>query len=142
MISNDSWLYVAAPIVGWVAAQSIKFALTLRKDGFSWGDTVQSGGMPSSHTAFMVSLATIIGIGEGFFSAIFALAAGITSIVIYDALGVRRTTGEQTDAINKLAKKAKISVDLPNNARGHTPIEVMGGMIVGLLIGTVLSLYL
>jgi uncharacterized protein len=142
MINNDSWAYLAAPLAGWIAAQSIKFVLTLRKNGITWSDTIQSGGMPSSHTAFMVSLSTIIGIGQGFLSALFALSAGVTAIVLYDALGVRRTTGEQTDAIKKIASKAKITVDLADNARGHTPIEVMGGIIVGLVTGIALSVFL
>jgi acid phosphatase family membrane protein YuiD len=61
-----TYAYIIAPILGWVVAQGIKFMLSLRKDGISVYDTVQSGGMPSSHTAFMVSLATAIGFGEGF----------------------------------------------------------------------------
>lgn len=93
MINSDSWAYIATPLSGWIAAQSIKFIISLRKNGITWSDTIQSGGMPSSHTAFMVSLTTIVGIGQGFLSAIFALSAGVTAIVIYDSLGVRRTTG-------------------------------------------------
>ncbi|MCU0667087.1 MAG: divergent PAP2 family protein [Patescibacteria group bacterium] len=139
---NDSFLYLLAPFLGWILAQTIKLILTLRKDGISWGDSLQSGGMPSSHTAFMVSISTIIGINFGFTSALFALAISVTAIIIYDALGVRRTTGEQTDAIRKLSKKINIKVDLTNDARGHNPLEIMGGVAVGLFVGTVLSLFL
>jgi acid phosphatase family membrane protein YuiD len=61
----SDYIYIIAPICGWLVAQGIKFFLSLRKDGISWNDFVQSGGMPSSHTAFMVALLTVIGVNNG-----------------------------------------------------------------------------
>ena len=85
----DGTLYIVAPVAGWLVAQGIKFVLTLRKDGVTLTDAFQSGGMPSSHSAFMVALTTVIGLNEGFDSAIFGLSLAITAIVMYDARELR-----------------------------------------------------
>lgn len=132
----NGYAYIITPLVGWLVAQGIKFALSLRKDGFSWADFVQSGGMPSSHSAFMVSLAVLVGLNNGFTSAVFGIVAAITGIIIYDATGVRRTTGQQTEAINELAKAQKIKLKTKINvSRGHTPAEAAAGSLVGVIVG-------
>jgi hypothetical protein len=134
----NSYAYILAPIVGWIVAQGIKFTLSLRKEGIRWDDLVRSGGMPSSHSAFMVSLATAVGIENGFFSTSFGIALALTGIIIYDAMGVRRTTGQQTDAIFELAKaqKIKLKTDI-NISRGHTPAEVIVGSFIGVIVGLI-----
>lgn len=134
------YLYLIAPILGWMVAQSIKFALTLRKDGLRWGDAVQSGGMPSSHSAFMTALSTVIAINVGVTSVAFGIAASLTGIIVYDAMGVRRTTGQQTDAIKELAKASNHSLKTEITvSRGHTPAEVTVGCLVGLMVGLIVS---
>lgn len=134
------YIYLIAPVIGWLAAQGIKFALTLRKNGISWGELVQSGGMPSSHTAFMVSLAVVVGEINGYSSVSFGIVAAITAIIIYDAMGVRRTTGQQTDAINELAGQTKHTLaSTITVSRGHTPAEVAIGAIVGVIVGLLLN---
>lgn len=137
----DGTLYIVAPIAGWLVAQGIKFVLTLRKDGVTLTDAFQSGGMPSSHSAFMVSLTTVIGLNEGFDSAIFGLSLAITAIVMYDARGVRLATGQQTEVIKKLAKKSGITANI-TNAKGHRIIEVSAGAVVGLAVGLVTNIIL
>jgi acid phosphatase family membrane protein YuiD len=132
----NKYQYLIAPFLGWVVAQSIKFAVRLNKDGIQWGDTIQSGGMPSSHSACMVALTTVIGVHQGFSSALFALSAGITGIILYDAMGVRRSAGQLTEAVKELSKKTstKLSTEL-TNSKGHDPIEVFAGFLVGIVIG-------
>ena len=66
----------------------------------------ESGGMPSSHSAFVCSIAMGIGFREGFASSFFALAFMIAMVVMYDAMGVRRAAGEQAEAINELREKS------------------------------------
>lgn len=134
----QQYQFLIAPLMGWFAAQGIKFAFTLRKDGIGWGDLVQSGGMPSSHTSLIVALATVVGMSEGMSSIAFAVVASIAGIIMYDAMGVRRTTGQQTAAINELAKanKQKLKAEI-SNARGHGPLEVAVGFLVGVLVGIV-----
>lgn len=124
-----------------MVAQAIKFALTLHQDGVSILDAFQSGGMPSSHAAFMMSLTTLIGFNEGFSSPIFALALAISAIVMYDARSVRLATGQQTEVIRKLAKKENIRVNI-TNAKGHRVIEIAAGAIIGVAVGLLMSLVL
>ncbi len=137
----DGTLYIVAPVAGWLVAQGIKFVLTLRKDGVTLTDAFQSGGMPSSHSAFMVALTTVIGLNEGFDSAIFGLSLAITAIVMYDARGVRLATGQQTEVIKKLAKKSGLKANI-TNAKGHRIIEVVAGAVVGLGVGIVTNILL
>lgn len=134
----DSYAYILTPLVGWLAAQGIKFGLNLRKDGFQWMDFVESGGIPSSHSAFMVSLATIVGLNNGFTSAVFGIVAAITGIIIYDATGVRFTTGQQTEAIKELAKNQKLKLKTNIHvSRGHTPAEAAAGSLLGVAVGLI-----
>ena len=132
------YIYLIAPISGWVVAQSIKFGLTLRKDGVKIGDAVQSGGMPSSHAAFMVALTTVVGLNYGISDVLFGIVFALTAIIIYDALGVRRTTGQQTEVIKQIAKIGKYRVGTIDNAKGHTVPEVAVGALVGVAVGILL----
>jgi acid phosphatase family membrane protein YuiD len=124
-----------APFAGWIVAQFIKFVFTLRKDGIHLSDAIQSGGMPSSHSAFMGALTAAIGVTQGISSVSFAIAVALTAIIMYDATGVRRTTGEQTLAIQSLVKKTSSKQPVLHDARGHTPAEVVVGMCVGIFVG-------
>ena len=88
-----SWYVLIAPAIGWFAAQGLKFAINLRKDGLQIKDLYYSGGFPSSHTASTASLATYIGAANGWNSHIFGLAVMLMAVVMYDAVGVRRAVG-------------------------------------------------
>jgi len=105
----------------------------------AWHDLIVTGGMPSSHSAFVVSLATIIYLIEGTSTA-FAISLVLAMIVLRDAFGVRRTVGEEGLFINKILKK----IDLKSKthfAMGHTPLQVIVGSILGFVIA-VLVFYL
>lgn len=98
--------------------------------------------MPSSHTAIVVSLALLIGATEGFATPLFALSVALMAIVMYDAAGVRRETGKQGAMINEILEKVlidgkPISDDEFKELVGHTPFEVAGGAIVGILVAVV-----
>lgn len=103
----------------------------------------ETGGMPSSHSAYITSLAVGIGRTEGFKSPIFALAFVIASIVMYDAMGVRRAAGQHAKFLNILMSSQN-KIDLSNvklkEILGHTPFEVLGGLILGLLVGFIFPL--
>ena len=96
-----------------------------------------SGGMPSVHTASVMALATIVSLEDGLSSPIFAVAILFAAIVIYDAINVRRATGEQGRAIEELIKKTGVKVRTPFNARGHKLLEVLIGAILGIVVGVV-----
>jgi acid phosphatase family membrane protein YuiD len=134
MTESNSYVYLIAPFAGWVTAQLIKILLQ-SKMGFNWRAAIQSGGMPSSHAAFMAALTTSVGLGIGFDTVSFAIAFAITAIVVYDATDVRRTTGQQTDLLHKLAKKQGINDKVSHDSRGHTIPQVIVGIFVGIVVG-------
>ncbi len=130
--------YLVAPLVAWALAQTLKYLLEARKAG-SFRDLSQfykSGNMPSSHSALMISLLTVIGIKDGIGSALFATVAVLSLIVIYDAVNVRRAVGEQGPILMELAKKAGLKPTF-HLAMGHRITEVTAGAVLGLLTGVV-----
>lgn len=130
-----------APFVAWFVAQGLKFIVHSRKDGVQVADFWVSGGFPSSHTAFVVSVTALHGLNEGFDQPLFAMMAVVSALFMYDAIGVRRTSGENTRAIRELADKTgKKLVTRLHGAKGHTPLEVVGGFAVG--VGVALMFYL
>ncbi|MDD5347382.1 MAG: divergent PAP2 family protein [Candidatus Omnitrophica bacterium] len=126
----------------WIIAQTIKViigAITLKRFDFRW--FVGTGGMPSSHTAGASCLATAVGLVHGFDSVYFALAAAFTIVVMFDAQGVRRATGKQARILNKIMDdiywQGKIKEGRLRELVGHTPIEVIGGFILGVVIALI-----
>ena len=130
--------YVIAPVLGWIVAQILKhlFNTRLRRDRKAYySPLIISGGMPSAHSAAVVALLVVIGVKDGVGSAVFGLALLFAAIVMYDAMMVRRSCGDQGDILNALLKEQKSKVLLPRIARGHTPLEVVAGAIVGVAVG-------
>lgn len=131
--------YLLAIGVAWITAHIIKYTiatvqgkqLNLTRHLFI------SGGMPSSHAATTVSVWMVVLMKDGYESGLFGLATLITLIVCYDAVKVRRSVGEQGYAIQQVIKQSKLSIDLPRAAKGHTPVEVLMGSLLGLIIGLV-----
>jgi acid phosphatase family membrane protein YuiD len=127
-------------MIAWGLAQLIKPPLYfLLKRKWSWGPLFSAGGMPSSHSALMVSTAVAIGLHEGFNTAVFALAVASTMVVLYDAAGVRRQAGIHAQkiniVINELLAGHPISEKQLLEVLGHTPLEVAGGIVWGIMVG-------
>ena len=134
--------YIITIIASWLTAQGAKYIVVVMKNG-TLKDLRQfylSGNMPSAHSATVVSMATIIGLENGVNSAIFGLSAMVAGVVMYDAVMVRRSVGEQGLAIQALVKMTKSQVPLPRAAKGHTPREVLVGAVLGLAIGYIVFL--
>ncbi|NLJ84635.1 MAG: divergent PAP2 family protein [Halanaerobiaceae bacterium] len=120
---------------------------------FNFSRVIGSGGMPSSHASFVSTLSTSIGLRYGFRSDLFAIVAVFSLIIIYDAGGVRRAVGEQANVLNKIirnldlkqfsrsADKELIIKDL-KELIGHTPIEVLAGTLLGIIIALLNHFYL
>ena len=92
--------------------------------------------MPSSHSAITVCLATVMAINNGLNSSEFAISAIVSFIVMADAAGVRRAAGKQAEVLNKLVYHSK-EIRLDKELRvllGHTPIEVIAGAVLGMLV--------
>ncbi len=123
-------------IISWAAAQLIKMVLDLAATGkVDWELMFASGGMPSSHSSFVCSMATAVGINMGFDSAAFAIAFVLAVVVMYDAAGVRRAAGSHAVIINKLMDNLNIKIDEKlKELIGHTPIQVGAGAILGIVI--------
>jgi len=123
----------------WLITQSLKvFIGVVQKRRFDFRLFVGTGGMPSSHVAGAACLATAIGLEYGFNSAYFALAASFAIVVMFDAQGVRRATGKQARILNKITDdiywQGKIHDGRLRELVGHTPLEVIAGFFVGVLI--------
>lgn len=134
--------YIIAIAAAWIIAQGAKYAiLVVKHRSFNHVRQLYSSGkMPSAHTATVISVTTLIGCREGFGSAIYGLAALVSAIVMYDAVMVRRSSGEQGTAIQELIREQHSKVALPRAAKGHTPLEVLVGALLGALIGFVVFL--
>lgn len=126
-------------LLSWLIAQAMKIpTYWLVEKKLDWRRIMGSGGMPSSHTAFVVALTIMVGSVEGFQTALFAVCFTLAAIVMYDATGVRRETGTQAQVINEILRNVfingkPISDDNLKELVGHKPIEVAGGAIIGLI---------
>ena len=132
-----------AAVSAWVVGQFLKFPLEyLLNKRWNWGILFSSGGLPSSHSALVTAVALSIGFQDGFDTSIFALAVAIGMIVIYDAAGVRRQAGIHAERINEIMKNFIESRRFPEEdlkeMLGHTPFEVITGVLLGVLISFVL----
>lgn len=126
-----------AAIIAWAAAQGIKIILTLIVDKkFDASRIVGTGGMPSSHSSFTMSLSFSIGKYYGFDSSLFAIALIFSFVTMYDAQGIRRAAGKQAEILNMLILEHKIpDVGELKELLGHTPLEVAAGALLGIVIG-------
>jgi acid phosphatase family membrane protein YuiD len=126
-------------VTAWFIAQLLKIILTYHKSKkIDITRFVGSGGMPSSHTSFVMSLATSIGKLYKFSSPEFALAICFALVVMYDAAGVRRAAGYQAKVLNMiiddLAHHKPLGNERLKELLGHTPKEVLAGAILGIII--------
>lgn len=129
--------YIIAGMLGWVVAQSAKYLIiSIKKRRFvSPRQLYGSGNMPSAHSATVVAVLTVIGVTDGVDSGLFGLALVFATVVLYDAVMVRRSSGEQGASLTALIKEQKSAVRLPRVAKGHTPLEVAVGSLVGVAVG-------
>ena len=129
--------YIIAGALGWIVAQLSKYFIASYKHGklASYRQLYLSGHMPSAHSATVIAVLVTIGYFDGVQSGLFGLALVFTCVVIYDAMMVRRSSGEQGIALTALLKEQKSKVPFPRVAMGHTPLEVAVGSFLGVLVG-------
>ena len=125
--------------MAWFTAQAIKVLIgVIREKRFNFKWFVGTGGMPSSHASAASAIATSIGLHYGIDSPIFAFALLFAVIVIFDAQGVRMATGKQAEILNKILDdiywKKRIQEDRLKELLGHTPIQVITGITIGILV--------
>ncbi len=137
--SNDVlWIPLSAALG--VQLYKFLFEWVLRRD-FDLRVFARSGGMPSSHSAMVSSLASVIGIKQGVHSEIFALSVIFAVIVMYDATGVRQAAGKQAKVLNQIIRELftgqPVSDEELKELIGHTPVEVVVGAAVGIVYAVV-----
>lgn len=106
---------------------------------------VSSGGMPSSHAAFVTGLTVGVGAQEGMESSVFAMSLVFSLIVMYDATGVRLHAGRQATALNIIISEMPPDHPIQDNGRlrdslGHTKLQVTMGVILGMVVGGIVQL--
>lgn len=129
--------------IAWALAQVLKVVVVLlTKKKLDWRFVMASGGMPSSHSAFVCACAAATGSLYGFSSPIFAIAAVLAIVVMYDAANVRKAAGEQAKILNYMMDHWKeMKPDLfgkeLKELLGHSPLQVIIGALLGVAVGLV-----
>lgn len=140
-MTTGSWLHnptIWSGLGAWIVAQTVKLILHVRRTHkFDPAFLLRLGGMPSSHSAAMCAVATSIGLSAGLDSPVFALALALAVIVMIDAQSVRRAAGLQARLINQIVdelfKEHRLSQQKLAELLGHTRLEVLFGMIMGIV---------
>lgn len=136
-ILNNECIWI--PLIIWFIVQCCKVVGDLISNKkFNLKRFVGAGGMPSSHSALVTSLATVIACKHGFESTEFALSVMFACIVMYDAAGVRRAAGKQAQVLNQIienwGKKEMNIQEKLTELLGHTPLQVFVGALIGIVI--------
>lgn len=129
--------YFFVPVVAWFIAGTLKFIINRFRFGKDARAYIGNGGFPSNHTTVVTTITWLIGLREGFDSSMFGLGVALVMIVIFDATGLRRYVGKHAEKIN--------SLDLNSTAQlreriGHTKVEVIGGIVLGVVLGYLIYL--
>lgn len=136
----NQYKFLIVPFILWFGIQTFKVLYEYVKEGkWDFKRFMGAGGMPSSHSAVVVSLATLIAKYIGYDSPVFALSALFAFITMYDASGVRRAVGEQAHILNKVVKEYKDMTpgEYLQEKTGHTPVQVAAGALIGLVTGLI-----
>lgn len=146
LIHNPIFL---AAVTSWILSQFLKTLITLFTNAITSVKELfqlllwKTGGMPSSHSALVASVSTTIGFKDGVGSDLFIFSCCFALVVIRDAVGVRRSSGQQARALNELG--AKVSTRMKwqfkpvKEIQGHRPMEVLAGILLGFFIGVAFS---
>ena len=138
----DDFKFIIIPIATWFFIQLFKLIYDLVKTkNFNFKRILGAGGMPSSHSAVVTSLATLIAKHDGIETSTFAISLIFACVVMYDAAGVRRAAGKQAKLLNKIVEtpgltKVQVSEKLVE-ALGHTPMQVVVGAFIGIVVGLI-----
>ncbi|MCI8620286.1 MAG: divergent PAP2 family protein [Clostridia bacterium] len=139
-IVTSRYLYV--PILVWFGIQSFKVIWDLvETKKLNFKRILGPGGMPSSHSAVTMCLAIMVGKAEGFSSPSFAISLILAIVVMYDAAGIRRAAGKQASLLNKIVNTPGLSTiqvqERLAEVLGHTPVQVLVGAIIGIIVGSI-----
>jgi len=129
-------------IIGSLSAQILKLIINyINHKKLDFRILFSTGGMPSSHSASVMSLSMAVGFEEGFKSNLFAICLFFSFIVMYDAAGIRRAAGKQAEILNKIIEDLYAGRKTDEKLKellGHTPIEVLIGAIWGIIVALIM----
>ena len=129
------YVYLITPFLAWLVAGSLKFLINCIRAKRLAFDLIGYGGLPSNHSAIVSSIAALIAFREGIDTAAFGVAIALAFIVILDANSLRRQVGKHAAAINLINHKGNLSDIILRERMGHTRIEIVAGIFVGIFIG-------
>ena len=134
--------FIWVPFFTWLSIQVFKVIFdSIKSKKLNLRRLFGAGGMPSSHTAVVMVITVMVGKTAGFGSYAFAATFIFSLIVMYDAAGVRRAAGEQASVLNKIIETPSLSgLEVQKRlmeALGHTPIQVLVGALIGIIVGTI-----
>lgn len=127
--------FAVAPFIGWLVSGCLKFAINFIRFGKEAKSRIGNGGFPSTHTTIMTTTTVLIGWSDGFFSSTFGLGIAVILIVVIDAAGLRRAVGYHAVSLNQLKSELQLRESI-----GHTKIEILGGLFLGVILGTIIYL--
>lgn len=137
MTIYEKYRYLIVPFIVWIAIQLFKVVydrVTIKK--WHWKRFYGAGGMPSAHSATVMTVTVLIAKYNGIDSPIFALSIIFAFIVMYDAAGVRRAVGKQAKVLNDILMDHNMTgAQKLQEMTGHTPIQVMAGAVIGIIAG-------
>ncbi len=129
-------------IIGSLSAQILKLIINyINHKKLDFRILFSTGGLPSSHSASVMSLSMAVGFEEGFKSNLFAICLFFSFIVMYDAAGIRRAAGKQAEILNKIIEDLYAGRKTDEKLKellGHTPIEVLIGAIWGIIVALIM----
>ncbi len=138
----QNYKYILVPFLVWFAIQLFKLIydlVTTKK--FNFKRIMQAGGMPSSHSAVVVALTTMVGKDLGIQSPLFGVSLIFSFVVMYDAAGVRRAAGKQAKMLNKIIETPGLTgMEVQEKlveVLGHTPVQVVVGALIGFIVGII-----
>ena len=129
----------------WFVAQVLKTLIwAYLEKQVNWRRMVETGGLPSAHSALVVGLAMGVGLHEGWTSTLFAICFVYALVVMYDAIGIRREAGKHADLLNELLMISVIKDVYKQREKlkellGHSPVEVFAGALLGILTALVVN---
>lgn len=139
---------LASAIIAWALAQFLKMVLfAILERQINWRRLIDTGGLPSAHSAFVTGLASGVGVASGLHSSEFAIAAVFALVVMYDAMSLRREAGKHADILNELLllsiiQEAFKEREALKELLGHTPLEVVCGAALGITIGLLVPIFI
>lgn len=131
---------ISIPLLAWFITQTIKVVIIAIKDKkFGLGLYFIPGGFPSSHSAAVTALCTVVGFLAGIDSIVFGVALGFTAFVLYDASVIRRAAQKQARSLNEVMEFIKLREMEPlREVLGHSFVEVFSGSVIGIVTGVLM----